>query len=93
MNIINLKNTIFATLKADNRIWNSQKTELNQTLLIDLLDKIDEKLIAILLENEDIKDKFFLKIKTQNKETLVFKNRDFQFFLEENKIYNRRTYC
>ena len=57
MSINNLKNTVFKILKADDRIWNKEKNELNQTLLIDLLDKIDEKIIGILLENEEVRGK------------------------------------
>jgi adenine-specific DNA-methyltransferase len=91
MNISNLKNSVFIALKTDDRIWNEQKTELNQTLLLDLLDKIDEKIIGILLENEELRGKFFVKIKDANKEIFVFKTNDFKFFLEENKIYNSYT--
>ena len=87
MSINNLKNTVFKILKADDRIWNKEKNELNQTLLIDLLDKIDEKIIGILLENEELRDKFFIKIK----DCYVFKTNDFKFFLEENKISNSYT--
>jgi len=87
MSINNLKNTVFKILKADDRIWNKEKNELNQTLLIDLLDKIDEKIIGILLENEEIRGKFFVKIK----DIYVFKTNDFKFFLEENKINNSFT--
>ena len=87
MSINNLKNTVFKILKADDRIWNKEKNELNQTLLIDLLDKIDEKIIGILLENEEVRGKFFVKIK----DIFVFKTNDFKFFLEENKISNSYT--
>lgn len=87
MSINNLKNTVFKILKADDRIWNKEKNELNQTLLIDLLDKIDEKIIGILLDNEEVRGKFFVKIK----DIYVFKTNDFKFFLEENKINNSYT--
>ena len=39
-----LKDKIHQILNADTRIWNQEQTELNQTLLFDLLDKIDEKI-------------------------------------------------
>jgi adenine-specific DNA-methyltransferase len=87
MSINNLKNTVFKILKADDRIWNKEKSELNQTLLIDLLDKIDEKIIGILLDNEELRAKFFIKIK----DCYVFKTNDFKFFLEENKVNNSYT--
>jgi len=82
-----LKDKIHQILKADTRIWNQEQTELNQTLLFDLLDKIDEKIIGILLEDQEIRAKFFSKIK----DVYVFKTNDFKFFLEENKIFNSFT--
>lgn len=87
MSLNNFKNSVFEILKADDRVWNKEKNELNQTLLIDLLDKIDEKIIGILLENEEARNKFFVKIK----DVFVFKTNDFKFFLEENKINNSFT--
>lgn len=83
----NLKEKIFQTLKNDPRIWNEEQNELNQTLLFDLLDKIDEKIINLLGEDEELKNKFFLKIK----DFYVFKTNDFKFFIEENKIFNSYT--
>ena len=58
-----LKQSIVSILKKDDRIWNKEKTELNQTLLLDLIDKIDEKLINLLLQEKDTRNKFFVKIK------------------------------
>lgn len=81
------KNKILETLQFDHRIWNEDKSELNQTLLLDLIDKSDEKIIGILLENEEFKTKFFIKIN----DIFVFKNNDFKFFLEENKVNNSYT--
>lgn len=87
MNITNLKNTIFEILKADERLWDKDKTELNQTLLLDLVDKIDEKIIDLLLQEKDLREKFFVKIKN----IYVFKTNDFRFFMEENKVDNSYT--
>ncbi|MDA7704966.1 site-specific DNA-methyltransferase [Rickettsiales bacterium] len=84
---INHKNKILAVLKNDNRLWNQDKTELNQTLLLDLIEKIDEKIIDLLLQEKDLREKFFVKIK----DVFVFKTNDFRFFMEENKIYNSYT--
>ena len=39
-----LKQLILEVLKADDRLLNEEKTELNQTLLLDLVEKIDEKI-------------------------------------------------
>lgn len=82
-----LKQLIFKVLKADERLWNPDKTELNQTLLLDLVEKIDEKIIGLLLQVDELKEKFFVKIK----DVYVFKTNDFRFFMEENKIDNSYT--
>ena len=63
MNNIKLKQIIIDVLKADERLWNEDKTELNQTLLLDLVENIDEKLIELLLQEKELRDKFFVKIK------------------------------
>ena len=83
----NLKQKITDILKKDNRLWNKDKTELNQTRLLDLVDKIDPTLIALLLQDKKIREKFFVKIQ----EVRVFKTNEFKFFMEENKIYNSYT--
>ena len=62
MNTNKLKQLIFNTLKQDERLWNKDKTELNQTLLLDLVEKIDETVIDLLLQEKDLRDKFFVKI-------------------------------
>lgn len=82
-----IKIKIISVLKKDDRIWNKEKTELNQTLLFDLLDKIDEKIIDLLLREKTLRDKFFVKIR----DVYVFKTNDFKFFMEENKIDNSFT--
>ncbi len=87
MNQIKLKERIIEVLKADDRIWNEDKTELNQTLLLDLVEKIDEKIIGLLLQVDKLREKFFVKIK----DVYVFKTNDFRFFMEENKVDNSYT--
>lgn len=84
---MNFNEKIKDILKNDNRIWDDNKTELNQTLLFELLDKIDEVIIGLLLDDEKARDKFFVKIK----DVYVFKTNDFKFFMEENKINNSYT--
>jgi adenine-specific DNA-methyltransferase len=74
-------------LKNDDRLWNEDKTELNQTLLLDLVDKIDERVIDLLLQEKDLREKFFVKVK----DVYVFKTNDFRFFMEENKVDNSYT--
>ena len=58
MNNIKLKQIIIDVLKSDDRLWNEDKTELNQTLLLDLVENIDEKLIELLLQEKELRDKF-----------------------------------
>lgn len=82
-----LKQLIFKVLKADERLWDEDKTELNQTLLLDLVENIDEKVIDLLLQEKDLREKFFVKIK----DVYVFKTNDFRFFMEENKVDNSYT--
>ena len=94
MNNQNFKNnTLLKILKADNRLWNKDKTELNQTLLFDLLDKIDETILNLLLQNKETREKFFVKITRakQNQDAYVFKTNEFKFFMEETKINNSYT--
>jgi len=87
MDSTNIKQIIEQTLKSDDRLWDTDKTELNQTLLLDLIEKIDEKVIDLLLQQQELRDKFFVKIK----DVYVFKTNDFRFFMEENKIDNSYT--
>lgn len=84
----NLKDTLFTILKKDSRLWNEDNTELNETLLFDLVDKVDETIIDILLQEDETRTKFFIKVK----DVYVFKSNEFKFFLEENKIDNSYTY-
>ena len=43
------KNNLYKLLKRDARLWDEEKKEINETLLKDLIDKLDEKLIELLL--------------------------------------------
>lgn len=85
--ITEIKKLLQELLKQDNRLWDKDKKELSQTTLIDLLEKYDEKIIDILLQNEKTRDTFFLKVK----EAYVFKLNEFRFFMEENQINNSFT--
>jgi len=82
-----VKQLIEKALKKDGRLWNEEKTELNQTKLFDLVEKVDETIIQLLLDDKTLRDKFFLKIK----EVYVFKTNDFRFFMEEHKVDNSYT--
>jgi len=82
-----LKNKIKKVLRNDNRIWDEKQNTLNETKLLDLVENIDEAIISLLLDDKDLRDKFFLKIK----DAYVFNLSDFRFFLEENSIDNSYT--
>lgn len=88
------KQLILKVLKNEARLWNEDKTELNQTKLLDTLDNFGNKekdlyenIISLLLQEKELKDEFFIKIK----DAYVFKTNDFRFFIEENKIDNSYT--
>lgn len=87
MNTTHFKHLIEEILKSDNRLWNQDKTELNQTLLIDLAEHYDEKILELLFQEETLKEKFFVKVN----DIFVFKSNDFKFFLEDNKLNNSYT--
>ena len=62
---INFRSIILSVLEADERIWfqnEEGEKELNQTLLLDLVEKIDDKIINLLLQEEALREKFFAKI-------------------------------
>ncbi len=82
-----IKELINQILQSDERLWNEDKIELNQTLLLDLIENIDETVIDLLLQEKDLREKFFVKIK----DVYVFKTNDFRFFMEENKVDNSYT--
>lgn len=87
MDKIKLRSIVFKVLKSDNRIWGAENKELNETLLLDLIENIDENIIDLLLQDKDLREKFFVKIK----DVYVFKTNDFRFFIEENKVDNSYT--
>lgn len=87
MDISQIKLRIETALKQDDRLWDAEKNVLNQILLLDLIDKMDEKVIDMLFQDDDIKHNFFIKIK----DAFVFKTNDFKFFMEEHKIDNSFT--
>ena len=82
-----LKQTLEKALKQEEAFLDAETGELNYIKIKDLADKIDEKLIAILAGNKELKNKFFSKIK----DVYVFNINDFKFFLDESKIDNSYT--
>ncbi len=83
----NFKTKLYALLKKDSRLWDEEKKELNETLLKDLIDKLDEKLIELLLGDKETNKKFFVKVK----DVLVLKQNELKFFIDENKLDNSYT--
>jgi len=79
------KDTLLSVLKADERLW--QDGEFNQTRLFDLVDKHDAILLKLLLDNTELKTKFFVEVNG----IFIFKSQDFKFFLDENKLDNSYT--
>lgn len=78
-------------LESDNNTTTTKLIDNQGSLILnkihDLVDKTDENLIGLLLENQELRKKFFFKIK----DVYVFKTNDFKFFLDENKIDNSYT--
>ena len=83
----NFKTKLYELFKDDSRLWDKDRKELNETLLKDLIDKLDEKVIELLLNNEETKEKFFIKVK----DVFVLKQNELKFFIDENKIDNSYT--
>lgn len=81
------KQTVEKILKQEESFLDTETKELNYTKVKDSADKIDPKLIALLADHEETKEKFFTKIK----DVYVFNINDFKFFLDENKINNSYT--
>lgn len=83
----NFKTKLYDLLKKDSRLWDEEKKELNETLLKDLIDKLDEKLIELLLSDEETNKKFFVKVK----DVFVLKQNELKFFIDENMLDNSYT--
>jgi len=82
----NFKEHIIQLLLQDDRL-NDEQGELRGNLVKEYVNTLDEKLITRLLEDEQTRTKFFLKIK----DAYVFKTNEFKFFLDENSIDNSFT--
>ena len=78
---------LYNLLKNDKRIWDDEKKEINETLLKNLIDKLDERIIKLLFDDKETKEKFFIKVK----DVFVFKQNELKFFIDENKLDNSYT--
>jgi len=83
----NFKQKLESLLKQEESFLDIETKEINYNKVKDSADKIDEKLITILADNKETRDKFFTKIK----DIYVFNINDFKFFLDENKVNNSYT--
>ena len=81
------KKNLYRLLKKDSRLWDEEKKEINETLLKDKIDKLDEKIIELLLSDKKSREKFFIKVK----DVFVLKQSDLKFFIDENKLDNSYT--
>lgn len=82
-----ISQTIRRVLEKDERLWDEENKVLNETLLLELLENIDQKVISLLIQEKSLREKFFIKAK----DVYVFKTNDFRFFMEENKVDNSYT--
>jgi adenine-specific DNA-methyltransferase len=78
----NFKTKLYYLLKKDFRLWDEEKKEFNETLLKDLIDKLDKKIIELLLGDKETNKKFFVKVK----DVYVLKQNELKFFIDENKL-------
>lgn len=85
--MIKLKNTLEKILNEEPTFCDSESGELNYIKVKDSADMIDEKLISLLAENKELREKFFTRIK----DVYVFNIQDFKFFLDESKVDNSYT--
>lgn len=86
MSIKSFKETLTQLLKQDTRLVDEQG-ELLINIIHELTNALDPQLIELLLDADQTREKFFLRIK----DVYVFKQSDFKFFLDENKIDNSYT--
>lgn len=82
----NFKTHIINLLLTDDRL-KDQQGELKGNVVKEFVNTLDQKFITLLLEDEQTRTKFFMKIK----DVYVFKTNEFKFFLDENSIDNSFT--
>ncbi len=83
----NLLNTLIEVLKQDDRFISTDGILLKNTIREKAL-KLDEKLISLLLDNETLREKFFIKINVgmKNFSSLVFDNNKFIKFINNKEF-------
>ncbi|WP_394992521.1 DNA methyltransferase [Emticicia sp.] len=86
MPLQNFKEILTNLLKTDARLIDEQG-ELLINIVHEFANNLDSQLIELLIDEAQTREKFFLQIK----DVFVFKQSDFKFFLDENKIDNSYT--
>lgn len=77
MQEFNFNQHITQLLKADNRLVD-EENDIQINVLRDLVNNLDSQLIELLIADEKVREKFFIKIK----DVYVFKQNDFIFYLD-----------
>lgn len=77
MQFHNFDQHITQLLKADNRLVD-EENDIQINVLRDLVNNLDSKLIELLIADEKVREKFFIKVK----DVYVFKQNDFIFYLD-----------
>ena len=73
----NFINHLSKILKADNRLVD-EENDIQINVLRDLVNNLDSQLIELLIADEKVREKFFIKVK----DVYVFKQNDFIFYLD-----------
>jgi len=81
------KKQIENVVKLDDRIWNNDFKVINKNILFKLIDDYDQGLIEALFNEKEIRDFFFQQVGN----SYIFKNKEFKFYIEENKVFNTFT--
>jgi adenine-specific DNA-methyltransferase len=84
--MISLKEKLENLLKKKKEFLD-ENGDIDYIKIKDLADKIDNRLIELLITNNEVKKKFFSKIK----DVYVFNINHFKFFLDESKVNNSYT--
>lgn len=80
------KSHLISLLKSDERLVD-QDGDIRGIKIKELANELDPGLIELLLTDDQCKEKFFLQIK----DSFVFKDKDFKFYLDANSIDNSFT--
>ncbi len=81
MQEFNFNQYITQLLKADNRLVD-EENDIQINVLRDLVNNLDSQLIELLISDEKVREKFFIKVK----EVYVFKQNNFIFYLDSKEL-------